>query len=459
MLPVYTGLGCPHRCSFCFEPYTARHYRSKSPGRIIDECEYLVKKHNIHHIYFRNDNFFVNKNEVLEFLALKIERGLSFTWDAQLRANYFNHRYINDEFMVKLKRAGMGKMMIGAESGSPRVLEILKKDITVEQVLHSAGMAYKHSLEVQYPFIIGTPGETADDLVKTMELIRKLQEVNPFVRTAFFLFRPYPGSELYNECLRQGMKEPKSLEAWSDPAIYDNIDNMPWMNNKDFSQRVNARRFPPLKFSFFQVTSIWFHYVVLDNLDTKGKIEKEDLILALRDNYGYSRERFTAVIDDLVGCGWLEEHRERIEITGMGLNRLRKLEENLNHEIHFLRNWYEVDIGLRDNVEKTFASVDRSSAIVVWGAGIYGGQILKTLKRNRFTNTKVVDINRELWGSRVLDHDVFSPVQVFKLPPEYVIISSRSFYREIEETLISQYSVCKDKIINPFTKGGAPPTH
>jgi len=85
-------------------------------------------------------NFFVNKERVLEVLDGIKQKGLKFKWVTSCRVDYFRDNYINDQFLEKLKESGCYKLMFGAESGSQRVLDFLKKDINIEQIIKSAKM-------------------------------------------------------------------------------------------------------------------------------------------------------------------------------------------------------------------------------------------------------------------------------------------------------------------------------
>ena len=136
-------------------------------------------------------------------------------------------------------------MSFGAESGSTRILKMIKKDVTPEQILNSAKMCLRHGIIPQYSFMIGLPGETKADMMQTLYLIDKLVKLDEKVQILGpQAFRPYPGSELYQECIRSGWKAPVTLEEWAHLAenelSYLTVQNFPWIKNKDFVESMEA---------------------------------------------------------------------------------------------------------------------------------------------------------------------------------------------------------------------------
>jgi radical SAM superfamily enzyme YgiQ (UPF0313 family) len=105
---------------------------------------------------------------------------------------------------------------MGAESGSARVLEILRKDITVDDIRRGVRMCDQAGVVPVCFFMMGIPGETTEDLMDTLALMADLAARFPtVVPCGPGLFRPYPGGELYETCVRLGLREPSTLEEWA----------------------------------------------------------------------------------------------------------------------------------------------------------------------------------------------------------------------------------------------------
>jgi radical SAM superfamily enzyme YgiQ (UPF0313 family) len=209
--------------------------------RIIKSREYFKDKK----LRFWDENFFVDINRAREIIDGMIDRGLQLPWETTIRAGYIRPGMVDDELMAKLKKSGCYLLSFGAESGSGKVLKMIKKDITANEILNSAKLCLKHGIIPQYSFMIGLPGETKDDMLETLKLIDQLITLSDQVQILGpQAFRPYPGSELYAECIQAGWQEPKSLEEWAKVAknelSYLSVENFPWVGDKDFVESMEA---------------------------------------------------------------------------------------------------------------------------------------------------------------------------------------------------------------------------
>lgn len=235
---LQTSRGCPHRCAFCINPILKLRYRYKRSDLVLNEIKRLVDL-GVDHIWFLDETFFVNKKRVVEIMEGIQERGLKFKWFANVRADYFRPDYINVEFALRMKRSGCELLGIGAESGSQRILDMLKKDITVEDTLNSARVLNKAGIKGHFSFMVGLPGEEENDVIKTLQLIEGIMKIDTsysFRVVALQIYRPYPGSELYLKCLEEGLKEPATLVEWGhSPFIQIEVKNLqeyPWIKHR-----------------------------------------------------------------------------------------------------------------------------------------------------------------------------------------------------------------------------------
>lgn len=205
--PIITGMGCPYRCTFCINSnkraYLGR-YRMKSAKRIVEEMEYLAGKYGVDYFDIVDENFFVSKPRVLEFLDLLEKSPLKVRWNTNIRADYLNDTFITADILRRLKACGCVRLGLGAESGSQRILDKLKKDIKVENIIRSSQMLGEAGIVATYSFMMGIPGETVEDMKLTRKLITRIRRENPNVTIIGpQIFRPYPGGELYQECVEK----------------------------------------------------------------------------------------------------------------------------------------------------------------------------------------------------------------------------------------------------------------
>lgn len=255
-VPIATSRGCPHRCSFCINRILKDNqmWRSWNAIRVIKEIKNLVKL-GANKFFFWDDNFYVNKKRVEEICDLIVKNKLKIKWFSDIRADYFREGFIDKILLKKIRKAGGVRFGIGAESGSQRVLNYLRKDISIDNLINSAKLCNEVNIEPTYSFIIGLPNESESDVKKTIDVIRRISIVCP--KAKFLgpqLFRPYPGSDLYKTCLEYGWDEPKTLNEWnikiSKSFAFNDFNDSPWLKNKNF----------------FKV--VWFYSILL-TLDRK----------------------------------------------------------------------------------------------------------------------------------------------------------------------------------------------
>ncbi|MBN2457259.1 MAG: B12-binding domain-containing radical SAM protein [Sedimentisphaerales bacterium] len=206
--PVFTmntSRGCPFNCSFCsVDSIWGRRYTYLSAKRIISEIEYLIENYSAKAIYFREDNFTLNKNRVLAFCEGLISKELNIQWACETRVDS-----LCDEELVKLMSvAGCRAVYLGVESGSQRILDILNKQITVEQIEKAIRLCKKYHIRCYCSLITGVPGETYEDYLSTRKLMRRLK---PYA-VSFNVFVGIPNSQLYRYVL--------------DSRLYEHIDDV-----------------------------------------------------------------------------------------------------------------------------------------------------------------------------------------------------------------------------------------
>ncbi|MDU0459015.1 MAG: radical SAM protein [Geobacteraceae bacterium] len=224
IFPLYSSMGCPYRCSFCSSPaqYSGmeKKYLPISPGEVVDHIEYVHKRYGAGYIYFIDDDSFVDLAHVAAIIDGIDRRGI------RVRLGFRGARVdeilrMDDEFLSKLVASGTSILHIGAESGSQRMLDLMRKGCTVADILEVNLRLAKHpEIVAAYNWVVGTPGETLDDLRQTRELILQLLDENPAaIIFAPNMYRPLPGTELYELALKHGYRRPERLEEWAEVEV------------------------------------------------------------------------------------------------------------------------------------------------------------------------------------------------------------------------------------------------
>jgi len=140
---------------------------------------------------------------------------------------------MSDAYLAKLAAAGTDILHIGAESGSPRMLELMRKNCTVEDIVAVNQKLARHpEIIAAYNWIVGLPGETLADLRLTQQLMLRIITDHP--NALLFppnKYRPLPGTELYELALKQGYRKPQRLQEWVNVEV-EGDTRSPWFSNE-----------------------------------------------------------------------------------------------------------------------------------------------------------------------------------------------------------------------------------
>jgi radical SAM superfamily enzyme YgiQ (UPF0313 family) len=184
---IMTTRGCPYSCTFCSSGLIWGHnIRSRSINNVVDEVELLVNKYKVKSIIFMDDTFFPGKE--MEFCKEMIKRGLhkKVEWSCETRVNM-----AEEEKMKLMKKAGCKYIFFGVEAADDELLKRINKKITIPQVKKAIKMAKKIGFITRTSFIIGLPGETREQSLKTLKFAKELDA--DFSKWSVFV--PYPGTK------------------------------------------------------------------------------------------------------------------------------------------------------------------------------------------------------------------------------------------------------------------------
>lgn len=201
--------GCIGNCTFCYNSeiwgIKGRPFiRSYSTEKAIELFKQVIEKHNRRIFHIVDDNFLFFKNRCIEICKFLEKYKLHFSLSGRVDN-------IDDEVLIALKKAGCNSIAMGIETGSQKMLDFLRKGVTVEQNIKAIKLCKKHKIDCDANLIIGLPNEDLDDLKATINLIKtyKPDVVN------VHRYTPIP-SKLFDYCVSKKLLEkPKDLEEWS----------------------------------------------------------------------------------------------------------------------------------------------------------------------------------------------------------------------------------------------------
>ncbi|MBI5701713.1 B12-binding domain-containing radical SAM protein [Candidatus Saganbacteria bacterium] len=210
---IFTSRGCPVGCTFCAIQATfGRMVRFRSPVYIEREIKECVEKYGCNHIVIADDTFTLIKEHALKICDILKRSGIK-SWNCDTRVNT-----VSEELLTAMKDSGCQKVAFGVESGSQRIIDLIGKKITVEQVKNAVSLAKKVGIKhIEGNFIIGSdPSETLEDVAQTKKLINSLSWT--FVSVTVIV--PYPGTPLYDSMQAKGLLK---VEEWEDFVMFGKV--------------------------------------------------------------------------------------------------------------------------------------------------------------------------------------------------------------------------------------------
>ena len=204
---IMSARGCPNNCVYCANSRSG--LRLMDPKKFIDEVEFLHKEYGYQGFDFWDDTLTMVNEHVKAVCNEIIKRKLDFVWYARARVNT-----VDKELLKLMRKAGCIRISYGVESGSPRILKIVKKNITIEQVKEAVQLSSDAGMAVVTNFMVNLPDETMDDLKQTIDLMKYLHKIkNSYPAYGFTVI--YPGTELEIMAKERGIM-PKDF-SWNGP--------------------------------------------------------------------------------------------------------------------------------------------------------------------------------------------------------------------------------------------------
>lgn len=199
-----TTRGCPFKCNWCAKPIYGNRYNSRSPQNVVEELKLLKLKFNFDHVWFCDDIFGLKPGWVDEFANLVEKEQLQFRFKIQCRADLL----LQENYIKDLARTGCENIWMGAESGSQKILDAMDKGTTVEQIYQATALLKKYGIHPSFFIQFGYPGETKEDIRKTIRMINKLLPYELGISVSY----PLPGT-LFYEKVKSELKEKAN---WTD---------------------------------------------------------------------------------------------------------------------------------------------------------------------------------------------------------------------------------------------------
>jgi len=190
---MFSSRGCPFKCTFCNRAHLGKVFRARSAKNVVDEMEECKRK-GIEEIFIYDDTFTIKRQRVIDICSEIKNRDLKINWDVRARVDT-----VDKEMLKEMKETGCQRIHYGVEAGTQKILNILRKGITLKQAEKAFELTKKAGIETLAYFMIGSPQETKEDILQTIKFAKKIKP--DFV--CFSITTPYPLTELYSLGLKE----------------------------------------------------------------------------------------------------------------------------------------------------------------------------------------------------------------------------------------------------------------
>lgn len=226
--------GCLFNCSFCYNSPEKELYRSTSnlrfrnPDEVIKEIGYVKKNYPLRTVIFDDDVFIFNRPSFYEFLERYRER-INLPFICNVRADLITQDIINT-----LKRGGCFRVCMGVESGDEELrYKVLNKRIKDSQIMEAVRLLREAGIKLLTNNMLGLPGETLEDAIKTVELNIRLKVDYPWCS----ILQPYPGTEIAEYILKNGYLDKIDPDSFRPTFFESSI-----LRQRDIKEIINLQK-------------------------------------------------------------------------------------------------------------------------------------------------------------------------------------------------------------------------
>lgn len=200
-VPIITSRSCPNMCNFCsMHLVHGKKIRYRSVENAVEEIKMYINNYGLNYFNITDDNLTINKERVIKLMNLIVKEKLNIQFSTE------NGVYVNtldEEVLDAMSNAGLARLHLAFETGSDYIrTKVIGKNLLNKKIDELKNILikdkYNHIYLVGY-FVIGFPEETEETLNETYKLITSF----PLDNYSLFYAIPFPGTRLYNQCLRE----------------------------------------------------------------------------------------------------------------------------------------------------------------------------------------------------------------------------------------------------------------
>ena len=230
-ISMITSRGCPFNCCFCaVHLHMGQRFRAHSAQYVLDHIQFVVNKFKVKNIFFEDDNLTLNLKRFEAICDGIIERKIKIGWETP---NGVRADCLTLELLKKMKQSGANSVFVGVESGDQQILDsVICKSLDLNRVVQFAKDAKQIGLKTGAFYIIGFPGETKENMQRTVDFALGLKR-DYDVGMHLFMATPSYGTKLYEDCMVKGYLQ-QGL-TWNAFAEARQPKGMPLITTNEFT--------------------------------------------------------------------------------------------------------------------------------------------------------------------------------------------------------------------------------
>jgi len=253
---IITGRGCPHRCTYCVYPQTfqGRRYRARTAKNVVEEFEFIAETFPfVKEVFIEDDTFTVDRKRCREICQGLIKAGNRISWTANARAD------VDLETLKQMKKAGCRLLCVGVESGNQKVLNNIKKGVSLKGIRRFFRDAKMAGILVHGCFLVGNRGDNRQTLEETLNFAK---ELNPDT-AQFFPLMVYPGTEAYQWAKSENNVLTEDFSEWvTEEGLHNCVVKMSDLSNADlveFCDRARREFYIRPRYLIWKLRQAFFH--------------------------------------------------------------------------------------------------------------------------------------------------------------------------------------------------------
>lgn len=167
-ISLITARGCPYTCTWCSHSVFGDTHRRRSVEDVVDEVAWLAERYRPDQLWYADDVFTINRRWFLQYAAALKARGLRIPFECISRADR-----IDEAVADALAEMGCYRLWIGAESGSQRILDAMKRKANIADVQAKSKLLQERGIQVGMFIMLGYDGEDISDIEATVDHLKK----------------------------------------------------------------------------------------------------------------------------------------------------------------------------------------------------------------------------------------------------------------------------------------------